>query len=415
MTTLFSQAMVVARRDFLAIVATPTFLLFLFAPLLMLILPAVLGSGLASMATESGDRSRIVAIATGVAAQRLEASDSALRRLYRAGEAPPRLEIVAPARDPAAQAQTILANGGDATRAVLRGPLNAPTILFVPPSRRHGDYLAELAEQAVRADRSGLAAGARLSRPTLTPAGKQSASPVERKASGFGAVFVIFFLTLLLAGQTVGMLAEEKSNKVIEILAASVRLEAVFLGKLIGMFGVAVLFVGFWGLFIGGALQFVPRDSGIANFSPAVGIPLFLILCGAYFTMAFMLLGAIFLGVGAQASTMREIQMLSLPITILQVGMFGLASAAASDPGSALARFAEIFPFSSPFAMAARASADPVLWPHLAALAWQSLWVTIIIMIASRLFRLGVLKSGGGWRALLGRSSGARQSPSQSY
>src|SRR3546814_11114515 len=63
---------------------------------------------------------------------------------------------------------------------------------------------------------------------------------------GFGAVFVIFLLTLLLAGQTVSSLAEEKGNKVIEILAAAVPLESVFLGKLLGFLGVAVLFIAFW-------------------------------------------------------------------------------------------------------------------------------------------------------------------------
>ena len=47
-------------------------------------------------------------------------------------------------------------------------------------------------------------------------------------------------------------------------------------------------------------------------------------------------LGAVFLGVGAQAATVREIQMLSLPITIFQVGMFSLSTAAASAPGSSL-------------------------------------------------------------------------------
>ena len=119
--------------------------------------------------------------------------------------------------------------------------------------------------------------------------------------------------------------------------------------------------------------------------------------------MAYLLLGAVFLGVGAQASTMREIQMLSLPITIFQVAMFGLASAAAAEPGSRLARIAELFPFSSPFAMAARGATDPALWPHLLALGWQALWVVLTIVISVRLFRIGVLKSGGSaWRALLG-------------
>jgi ABC-2 type transport system permease protein len=109
----------------------------------------------------------------------------------------------------------------------------------------------------------------------------------------------------------------------------------------------------------------------------------------------------VFLGVGAQASTMREIQMLSLPITVLQVAMFALSTAAASRPGSTLASFAEIFPLSSPFAMAGHAANAPELWPHFAALAWQALWVAIFIVVGARLFRRGVLQSGSAksrWR-----------------
>jgi ABC-2 type transport system permease protein len=116
--------------------------------------------------------------------------------------------------------------------------------------------------------------------------------------------------------------------------------------------------------------------------------------------MAYMLLGAVFLGVGAQASTMREIQMMSLPITMLQIGMFSLATAAAGDPGSNLARFAQVFPFSSPFAMAARGATDASLSPHLMAIPWQALWVGIVIWASARMFARGVLKSGGGWRSL---------------
>src|SRR3546814_18583598 len=85
------------------------------------------------------------------------------------------------------------------------------------------------------------------------------------------------------------------------------------------------------------------------------------------------LLCAVFLGVGAQAATVREIQMLSLPITIFQVGMFSLCAAAASAPGSGLARFAQLFPFSSPLAMAARAATDDAKAVHLLALGWQAL------------------------------------------
>jgi len=132
--------------------------------------------------------------------------------------------------------------------------------------------------------------------------------------------------------------------------------------------------------------------------APATGWPFFIGIGFAYFIMAFLLLGAVFLGVGAQAGTVREIQMLSLPITIFQVGMFSLSAAAASAPGSGLATFAQIFPFSSPLAMAARAASDDARAVHLLAFGWQAIWVALVIYLSVRLFRAGVLSGGSGWK-----------------
>src|SRR3546814_5590156 len=66
---------------------------------------------------------------------------------------------------------------------------------------------------------------------------------------------------------------------------------------------------------------------------------------------------------------------------------------------------AVILPFSSPFAMIARAAQVDTLWPHLLAIAWQMLWVGLIIRIGVLLFRRHVLKSGGGWWKQLFRSA----------
>jgi ABC-2 type transport system permease protein len=77
-----------------------------------------------------------------------------------------------------------------------------------------------------------------------------------------------------------------------------------------------------------------------------------------------------------------------------QVGLFALASFAVSgSPGSALA--AALFPLSSPFAMIARAALDEAILPHLAALAWQALWVSLILKIAASWFRRSVLNGPG--------------------
>ena len=99
---------------------------------------------------------------------------------------------------------------------------------------------------------------------------------------------------------------------------------------------------------------------------------------------------------------MREIQMLSLPITLMQVGMFALSTAAANNPVTSIATIAQWLPWSSPFAMAARGATDASLWPHVLAIGWQLLWIAISIVVAVRLFRAGVLRSGGSdWRLFL--------------
>jgi ABC-2 type transport system permease protein len=220
-----------------------------------------------------------------------------------------------------------------------------------------------------------------------------------RNASAFGAVFAMFFLSLLLASQAISMLAEERNNKVIEILAAAVPLEAVFLGKLVGMLGVALLFTLFWGSVAATAAIGGLGGLSLDALAPATSLMSFVLLCLGYFVLCFLLLGAVFLGVGAQAGTMREIQMLSLPVTIFQVSMFALASAGAGAPDSALGVIAAVFPFSSPFAMAGRAAMGAPAWQHVAAFAWQLIWLAVTVTIAARLFRRGVLKSGAGRRA----------------
>jgi len=117
--------------------------------------------------------------------------------------------------------------------------------------------------------------------------------------------------------------------------------------------------------------------------------------------MNYLILGALFLSIGAQASTAREVQILSMPVTFAQVLIFGLAAIAIGAPNSPGAIGAAIFPLSSPLVMLARAAELPDLGAHALALAWQALWVGVILAIGARLFRRRVLQSGpagGFWR-----------------
>src|SRR3546814_9286231 len=52
---------------------------------------------------------------------------------------------------------------------------------------------------------------------------------------------------------------------------------------------------------------------------------------------------ALLLGIGAQASSVRQVQTISLPVTMAQLLLYGLASAALKDTGSIAAIAAAVF------------------------------------------------------------------------
>ena len=133
---------------------------------------------------------------------------------------------------------------------------------------------------------------------------------------------------------------------------------------------------------------------------PAVGWPLFVLLVLIYYAANYLLLGALFLGIGSQASSVREVQTLSMPVTVAQILIFLFASFAVGPFNSLVAILAAVFPFSSPLAMIARAAQTPELWTHALAIGWQALWVWLTLKLAAGLFRRNVMKSGSGPAAL---------------
>ena len=145
---------------------------------------------------------------------------------------------------------------------------------------------------------------------------------------------LLFFLTILLSGMVLSQLIEEKSNKIIEVIAAAVPIDAMFVGKLFAMLAASVVGIVVW-ISAGALLIQLVKQGGVQTLPPpAVGWPAFLALGVVYFAMNYLLLGAAFLTIGAQASTAREVQTMSMPVTFAQVIFFGFASTAIGAPDS---------------------------------------------------------------------------------
>jgi ABC-type Na+ efflux pump permease subunit len=77
---------------------------------------------------------------------------------------------------------------------------------------------------------------------------------------------------MLLAGMVLSNLMEEKGNKVIEILAAAIPMESVFLGKLFAMLAISFVGIGVWAI-SGAALSLAGWLHIPELVTPAVGWP----------------------------------------------------------------------------------------------------------------------------------------------
>jgi ABC-2 type transport system permease protein len=405
---LVDSAFVIGRRDFVATVWSKSFILFLLAPLV------IFGfSMLAGMSAGRADRAAsqpVVAVAAD--ASTLQALEQARARLV-AGTSemafPTLRRVPVPERREDVAGYLVAREGEEAYSAVFSGTIDAP-VLTGPPTVDAGvaGRIALLVEDARRASALDTA-GVTVPPPALNRVVTAEAAGdlrLMRRGLAQGAQLLIFMITLMLATLLLSNLVEEKSNKVIEILAASAPLDAVFIGKLGAMLCISLVGLVVWGVALGVGYLFIQKLQAFMALPavvPAVGWPAFIALLLLYYATNYMLLGALFLGIGGQASNIREIQTLSMPVTFLQLGVLLLAMNAIGQEGGALMWTAYVVPFSSPLSMVALAAQSETLWPHFAALAWQALWVVLIIRLSAALFRKTVLKSGarqGFWKEL---------------
>ena len=393
---LIRSAFVIARRDFTATVMSKTFLLFLLGPLFPLAVGIGFG-GLGDSIKRNVERPVVAVVANPEDYRALEAARELMAPLL-VEDPGVLLSRVAPSGEITAQRRMLLGQEKPPVLGVLDGGLSAPHFTgAVIADGRTVRQLSFIIDQARRARAGSPSPGG----PPLAVALTQSSSGSlvsARSATAFAGQLVLFTLTLLLAGMLLSQLIEEKSNKAIEVIAAAVPIESIFIGKLFAMLAMAWLGIIVW-TFAGAAAIAIYVPGGLGALpTPAVGWPMFIALGIVYFSMSYLLIGSLFLGIGAQASTVRDVQTLSMPVTMAQMMIFALASLGVGHPDSDSAIAGAVFPLSSPFAMFGRAAELPDLMPHLVALVWQILWVALILRIAARLFRRSVLKSGPAFR-----------------
>ena len=382
-----AAAYVVARRDFVAILFSRSFVFFLLGPLFPLLVGGLAG-GIGQRVQANADRPVLgMAMNPADTARMVKAQQQLAQQL---GANMPELLVVkqlAPGEqfDPIAAMKNNQAN----LAAIVTGSPAHPVLTGSDERISSWQGRVGLVAAQALAQTPGTYPEVALIGIATTRADQTHSRVVTAQLGQT----VLFLLTMLLAGMVLSNLVEEKGNKIIEVLAAAIPMDAVFLGKLFAMLAVSMVGISVWAM--AGSAVWLTAGHSLAEFpAPAVGWPMFFALGVVYFSMGYLLLGSIFLAIGSMASTVREVQTLSMPVTMLQLLNFFFASLAIAQPGSWIEKAAMVVPFSSPFTMLARAAQDGALWPHALAIGWQFICVAVLVKLGAALFKKRVMQSG---------------------
>lgn len=224
---------------------------------------------------------------------------------------------------------------------------------------------------------------------------KRSIAAVLAKLLVPVAFTILLFISLMMsAGYLLQGTAQEKENKMVEVLLSSADPDEILTGKLLGLGSAGLLQVLVWfgmlifaGLVLLGAMQV-----------GGVEIPWFGMITGLFFFLAgYLFLGSLMLGTGSLGSNMRESQQFSMiwtlptiiPLVFMQILVF--------EPHGTLGKVLIWIPFTAPVTVILRSTLEP------AGIAWWEIGGAFLMMVGAtwfairlgaRLFRVGLLFTG---------------------
>lgn len=235
---------------------------------------------------------------------------------------------------------------------------------------------------------------------TLTVQAMNGAREFQSSTSGIIAVmlpFVIamFFMFVIMgaSGYFLQVVTDEKENRTMEIMITSVSPSQLIGGKSIGLVAVGLTQIIIWIASIAAAwivaLQFFDELQGIQ-------LPWdVLIIFAAFFIPSYAIIAGLMICIGAVVTELQEGQQISGVFSLLFMLPIFFASLAFADPNSPLLIFLSYWPTTSLMTIVMRWGFTIIpLWQ--VALSWFIIVITgvVIIWIASRVFRLGMLRYG---------------------
>ncbi len=253
----------------------------------------------------------------------------------------------------------------------------------------------------------------------LTEQGEEEDHAIFGAALGFILGVLIFIGLFGYGAVLMRSVIEEKTNRIVEVIASSVKPIELMLGKLMGICVLAITQFAVWIVsYIGLSIAAAPiavmifgekiddlnsTATGAASsqgFDPAVleqfqVDPMIFVYFILFFFLGFMIYSAIFAAIGAAVDSEQDTQQFMIPVMIPIFMGYMLNMKIIEDPDSSFAVFASLFPLTSPINMISRIAATEVpFWEILLSIVLMIGTFAGIMWLAAKIYRVGILMYG---------------------
>jgi len=221
--------------------------------------------------------------------------------------------------------------------------------------------------------------------------------PKDRKnsdaafASAYGLFFLMYFVILFYGMNVARSIIEEKTSRVFEVMLSKVRPAEMMAGKVIGVGSVGLTQVAIWIVVALAAFKI----QGLGSELDALPTPGQLACFVIFFILGYILYSSIAAALGAMTNSEQELQQMNmflmLPLIACSVVIFRVVT----DPDGPISVFMSFVPFCTPLIMYTRIIVhQPPVWQIALSIVLLIATIYVILWIASRIYRVGVLMYG---------------------
>jgi len=286
------------------------------------------------------------------------------------------------------QLNVLVSGPATSPRVLVKGQLNATLHAALTGVVQQEVLAAQLTAHGVNPRPvEGAVAGATVTVQSLSETTSRS---TQQQAVGI-IVAAVLYTALMIYGNLVAQgVIEEKANRIVEILLATIRPSQLLIGKVIGIGLVGLLQLAIIGA---AGLLLIARSHAITLPGFGAGVIAAALL---WFILGFFLYAILFATAGSLVSRQEDAQQATLPISMaLVVAYLGGFAVVLRNPGSLTSAVLSLVPLLAPVLMPARLAlgAAPV-WQFALAIVLTVAAIGAAIWLAARVYAVSVVRTG---------------------